>query len=242
MSPPLLRIKDVNKTFVLHHQGSTELRVLTAVNLEVQRGECVILSGASGAGKSTLLKLIYANYRSTSGSILLNTGATEPIDMAKADPRALIEARRHHIGYVSQFLRVIPRVSALNVVAEPLIAESHQQPEAIQRALARAKDLLQRLQIPERLWHLPPATFSGGEQQRINIARSLIKPRKLLLLDEPTASLDTINAQTVVALIQEALANGTAAIGIFHDAAVGSQLATRYIDINSFRKHICAAH
>jgi alpha-D-ribose 1-methylphosphonate 5-triphosphate synthase subunit PhnL len=143
--------------------------------------------------------------------------------------------RRDTMGYVSQFLRVIPRVSALDVVAEPLIEDGTQQSATLEAAREQARAWLTRLRIPEGLWHLPPATFSGGEQQRINIARSMIKPRPILLLDEPTASLDAANTQTVIDLIQEAVARGAALVGIFHDAHVGAAVATRRLDVAQFR-------
>jgi alpha-D-ribose 1-methylphosphonate 5-triphosphate synthase subunit PhnL len=186
-------------------------------------------------GKSTLLKLIYANYRATRGNIVLNRDNYPPIDLTQATARELIALRKSTIGYVSQFLRVIPRVSALDVVAEPLIEDANNDAEIIRDARAQAARLLTRLRIPERLWSLPPATFSGGEQQRINIARSMIKPRALLLLDEPTASLDPVNTETVVEMIQESVAQGTTAIGIFHDQQVGNRVATRRINLATFR-------
>jgi alpha-D-ribose 1-methylphosphonate 5-triphosphate synthase subunit PhnL len=187
-------------------------------------------------GKSTLLKLIYANYRATRGNIILNRHACPPIDLTQAKARELIQLRKSAIGYVSQFLRVIPRVSALDVVAEPLTEDTDNTAAVIKNARDQAAQWLTRLRIPERLWDLPPATFSGGEQQRINIARSMIKPRVLLLLDEPTASLDPDNTQTVIEMIQETVAAGTAAIGIFHDQKVGNSVATRHISLDSFRK------
>lgn len=240
MTTPVLRLTDVSKQFTLHHQGTT-LPVLQNVNFEVAAGECVVLDGSSGMGKSTLLKLIYANYRVSAGSIQYTQPGNAPLELTTASPRTLIDVRRHHIGYVSQFLRVIPRISTLDLVAEPLLAELGIDEQAIKRARELAGVWLTRLGIPERLWTLPPATFSGGEQQRVNIARSMIKPRSLLLIDEPTASLDPVNTQTVVALIQEAIAAGTAAVGIFHDQTVGHQLATRRIDMTNFRSITCAA-
>jgi len=205
------------------------------VDLSVGPGECVVLDGPSGMGKSTLLKLIYANYRATSGQIEVRQANGRVLDLTQASPRELVRMRRDTVGYVSQFLRVIPRVSALDVVAEPLIEDAADQPEAIEAARAQARVWLTRLRIPERLWHLPPATFSGGEQQRINIARNMIKPRPLLLLDEPTASLDAANTQTVVDLIREAVGRGAALVGIFHDAHVGAAVATRRVDVTQFR-------
>ena len=224
---------------MLHNQGAATLPVLQNVNLTVTAGECVVLDGPSGMGKSTLLKLIYANYKASSGQIWVNHGAphapSEQIDITQATSRELLQIRRDTIGYVSQFLRVIPRVSALDVVAEPLVDAAASDVQKIKQAQEQASELLVRLRIPERLWHLPPATFSGGEQQRINIARGLIKRRPLMLLDEPTASLDQGNSETVVELIKEAREQGSAIIGIFHDAHVGDEVATRRINVGEFR-------
>jgi len=231
----MLQMKQVSKRFTLHHQNGVELQVLSQVDLSVGPGECVVLDGPSGMGKSTLLKLIYANYRATSGQIEVRQANGRVLDLTQASPRELVRMRRDTVGYVSQFLRVIPRVSALDVVAEPLIEDVADEPEAIEAAREQARVWLTRLRIPERLWHLPPATFSGGEQQRINIARNMIKPRPLLLLDEPTASLDAANTQTVVDLIREAVGRGAALVGIFHDAHVGAAVATRRVDVAQFR-------
>jgi len=236
MTQHLLQLSHISKSFTLHNQNGVTLDVLDDVNLCVDAGECVVLDGPSGMGKSTLLKLIYANYRASAGNIVLKRQNHPPIDLTLASARDLIEIRKSTIGYVSQFLRVIPRVSALDIVAEPLLTEGISEPKATELAREEAAKWLTRLRIPERLWDLPPATFSGGEQQRINIARSLIKPRELLLLDEPTASLDPVNTGTVIEMIQEAVRSGTAAIGIFHDAEVGKSVATRYINLNDFRK------
>ena len=231
----MLQMKQVSKRFTLHHQNGAELQVLSQVDLSVGPGECVVLDGPSGMGKSTLLKLIYANYRATSGQIEVRQANGRVLDLTQASPRELVRMRRDTVGYVSQFLRVIPRVSALDVVAEPLIEDAADRPEAIEAAREQARVWLTRLRIPERLWHLPPATFSGGEQQRINIARNMIKPRPILLLDEPTASLDAANTQTVIDLIGEAVGRGAALVGIFHDAHVGAAVATRRIDVAQFR-------
>ena len=231
----MLQMKQVSKRFKLHNQNGAELQVLHRVDLSVGAGECVVLDGPSGMGKSTLLKLIYANYRATSGQIEVHQADGRVLDLTQASPRELVRMRRDTVGYVSQFLRVIPRVSALDVVAEPLIEDATDQPEAIEAAREQARVWLTRLRIPERLWHLPPATFSGGEQQRINIARNMIKPRPILLLDEPTASLDAANTQTVIDLIHEAVGRGAALVGIFHDAHVGAAVATRRVDVAQFR-------
>lgn len=235
MTPPLLLMKGVAKRFTLHHQNGAELSVLQHFDLEVRAGECLVLDGPSGMGKSTLLKLIYANYRATEGRITLAIPGCEPVEVTEALPRELLRLRRESMGYVSQFLRVIPRVPALDVVAQALVEDTNGDAAAMEVARERARAWLTRLRIPERLWALPPATFSGGEQQRVNIARNMIKPRPLLLLDEPTASLDAANTQTVIELIQEATARGAALVGIFHDARVGDAVATRRINVADFR-------
>jgi alpha-D-ribose 1-methylphosphonate 5-triphosphate synthase subunit PhnL len=229
-SCPLIRLEDVRKSFTLHLQDGVVIPVFEAANLAVQRGECVVLTGASGIGKSTLLKLIYGNYRPLAGRLLLRHD-DEEIDLAQASPHRMLALRRRVIGYVSQFLRCVPRVAALDVVAEPLLALGEEQ----DRARARAAALLTRLRIPERLQALPPATFSGGEQQRVNIARGFIHRYPLLLLDEPTASLDADNRATVVELIGEAKAAGAAVLGVFHDADVREAVADRLVDIEALR-------
>ena len=232
----MLQLKKVTKQFTLHHQHGIQLNVLNNVDMSISAGECVVLDGPSGMGKSTLLKLIYANYRVTSGEIEVRQADGSLLELTKADPRELIRMRRDSVGYVSQFLRIIPRVSALDVVAEPLLEDAEGDMDAILEARAQASALLTRLRIQEKLWELPPATFSGGEQQRINIARNMIKHKSILLLDEPTASLDEANSQTVIDLIYEAINRGTAVVGIFHDSNVANAVATRHIDVMQFRK------
>lgn len=231
---PLLELRGVAKTFTLHLQGAARLEVVRGVTLTVSAGECVVLAGPSGTGKSSVLRMIYGNYRCDEGVIRLTT-ATGFVDIARASPRDIIALRRTSVGYVSQFLRVIPRVSALDIVAESLMEEGMADPQLWESACTEAKQWLSRLRIPERLWSLPPATFSGGEQQRINIARNMIKPRPLLLLDEPTASLDAANTNTVIELIHEARARGAAIVGIFHDVHVGQAVATRHVSVTNFR-------
>ncbi|MEG3223724.1 phosphonate C-P lyase system protein PhnL [Vibrio gigantis] len=221
-----LTVNNVSKTFVLHNQNGVELPVLTGANFSVNSGECVVLHGHSGSGKSTLLRALYANYLVDSGSInVVHQGNT--LDLAKATSREIINVRKHTIGWVSQFLRVIPRISALEVVMQPMLEMGG----CAQEAEQRAKLLLTRLNVPEHLWHLAPATFSGGEQQRVNIARGFIVDYPILLLDEPTASLDATNSAVVVSLIEEAKAGGAAIIGIFHDEATRDLVADRLYDV-----------
>jgi alpha-D-ribose 1-methylphosphonate 5-triphosphate synthase subunit PhnL len=224
---PAVAVRRLTKTFTLHMQDGVELPVLRGVDLSVEPGECVVLTDASGAGKSTLLRAIYGNYRAQSGEILVRH-ADEVVDIARAEPRTILEIRRRTLGYVSQFLRVIPRVPTLDLVIEPLRALGVSWAEAA----ARGRALLERVRIPERLWGLPPVTFSGGEQQRVNVARGLAAGRPILLLDEPTAALDADSRAAVIALIAEARDRGTAILGTFHDPAARAALATRLVRLH----------
>lgn len=228
-----LQVIDVTKTFVMHMRGAARIPVMAGASFDVHPGECVALVGPSGAGKSSLLRMIYGNYRCDSGRILVRDGS-QWTDLVRAEPRVIIALRRRIIGYVSQFLRVIPRVSALSVVA----AAGQDAGLGVDAATARAEELLAQLNIPERLWDLPPATFSGGEQQRVNIARGLIGGHRILLLDEPTASLDVANRDVVIALIEEMKAKGTAVVGIFHDIEARRRVADREIDLSAFAPHV----
>ena len=224
----LIRVKNLHKTFTLHQQQGVVLRVLEDISFEVAAGECVILHGQSGAGKSTLIRTLYGNYLPAGGSIqVLSHG--EYIELVGAQPRTIMALRKEVMGYVSQFLRVIPRVCCLDVVMEPALARGWSRADA----QARAEQLLTRLGIPKRLWGLAPGTFSGGEQQRVNIARGFIVSWPILLLDEPTASLDDKNRQVVLELIQEAKAAGSAIIGIFHDAIAREAVMDRRIALTS---------
>ncbi len=228
----LVEVRGLGKMFTLHNQGGIRLPVLRSVDFDAARGECLVLSGRSGTGKSTLLRCLYGNYLATEGSIRLRDTSAEGapwVELNSAPEQRVLKLRRDVIGYVSQFLRAIPRVGALDVAAEPL------QQRGVDRDVARgrAAALLERLNLPRRLWELPPATFSGGEQQRVNIARGLIGGHPILLLDEPTASLDADNRAVVIELIREALAEGRCLIGIFHDEAVRDAVATRLLPLQA---------
>lgn len=227
----MISIENVSKSFVLHNQGTAEIPVMQGASLMVSEGECVALVGASGAGKSTLMRMIYGNYLTASGRIMIGD-----VDVASAAPREIIQLRRRTLGYVSQFLRVVPRVSTLDVVAEPLLATGTDADEA----RVQAETLLTRLNIPQRLWALSPTTFSGGEQQRVNIARGFAFPYPALLLDEPTASLDPTNRATVLAMIAEAKTRGAAIIGIFHDHAARDEICDRQFDMTKFTPGLAA--
>jgi len=225
-----IRLTDVSKTFVMHLQGGVGLPAVQGVSFVAGTGECVVLGGPSGVGKSSILKMIYGNYLADAGRIDVRDGSGSWHDIVAASPRSILRLRQHTIGYVSQFLRVIPRVSALDIVT----AEARSSEADLDAARGKAKDLLARLNLPERLWGLPPSTFSGGEQQRINIARGFAAHRQILLLDEPTASLDAANRCVVVDLIEERKRQGVTIIGIFHDPDVRDQVASRIIDVTAF--------
>ncbi len=227
----MIELNNVSKTFTLHNQGAAVIEVLNDVSFSVSPGECVALTGASGAGKSTLMRMIYGNYLARSGEIRIGD-----VDIVQAEPRTVIALRREVLGYVSQFLRVVPRVPTVDVVAEPLRAVGISAADA----KARAEALLQQLNIPERLWTLSPTTFSGGEQQRVNIARGFAHSYPAMLLDEPTASLDAANREVVLRLIEEAKARGTAIIGIFHDEAARACVCDREIDASQFSPEVAA--
>ena len=226
----IIRVQDVKKGFTLHLQDGASIPVFDGAELAVEKGECVALTGESGVGKSTLLRLIYGNYRALGGKIVVEHRG-RLIDLVKASPRQVLTVRRQTLGYVSQFLRCVPRVPAVDVVAEPLVSIGISRKVARQRAT----DMLVHLNIPERLHRLSPVTFSGGEQQRINIARGFVHHYPILLLDEPTASLDASNRDRVVELILEAKIRGAAIIGIFHDKDVRAMVTDREIDIEQMR-------
>ncbi|WP_395450399.1 phosphonate C-P lyase system protein PhnL [Aminobacter sp. UC22_36] len=228
MATPLI-VSEVAKAFTMHLRGGIRLPVVANVSFSIRAGECAVLGGPSGAGKSSILKMVYGNYGVDQGQIIVDHHG-QLVDLATANPRTVLAVRRDTIGYVSQFLRTVPRVSALDVVAEPLVARGIGRDEAH----ARASELLGRLNLPERLWSLPPATFSGGEQQRVNIARGFITDHPVLLLDEPTASLDATNREVVIGLIEEKKLKGVALLGIFHDADVREAVADRIVDVTTF--------
>ncbi|MBP0618122.1 phosphonate C-P lyase system protein PhnL [Jiella mangrovi] len=226
-----LVLQDVAKSFTNHLRGGIHLPVVSGVEFSLAAGEVVVLGGPSGVGKSSILRMIVGNYGIERGRILMRgEDDGEFIDIAAATPRETLALRCNVIGYVSQFLRAIPRVSTLDVVAEPLLARG----VATLDARRRAGELLERLNLPAALYDLPPATFSGGEKQRVNIARGFLTDHPILLLDEPTASLDAANRDVVCDLIDAKRDTGVAILGIFHDEEVRGRIATRIVDVSGF--------
>jgi len=197
----------------MHHFNQKKIIGCRSVNFSVHEGEFVGITGKSGAGKSTVLKCIYRTYLPTNGRILFQSKLFGKIDLARSAEQDIISIRHHEMGYVSQFLNVLPRVTALNVVAEALMEMGCDN----ERAVFQAKTMLRYFQIPENLWDAYPNTFSGGEKLRLNLARAMIKRPRLLLLDEPTASLDNQSKGPVKEMILELKRSGTSMIGIFHD-------------------------
>jgi len=222
----IIKISSLAKNFRLYTQGDVCIPVLDSFNLALYPGDGIAIKGMSGAGKSTILKLLTGNYRACAGEILVSHKG-RIIDIAKADPHEIMDIRKWTIGYVSQFLRVIPRVPAVEVVAEPLVQRGISEKDAFEKA----KILLKRLNIPERLWNLSPVTFSGGQQQRVNLARAFIADYPVMILDEPTASLDTENRAVVIEMIKEIRTKESAFIGIFHDPFDRKAVADREMEL-----------
>lgn len=220
MPPWILKADKLDKHFFLHEQAR-RIPSTFQVDLELHPGQLLAITGPSGAGKSSLLKCVWRTYLPTGGHLWLREADGALTDLATASERHMLALRRTELGSVTQFLHCLPRKSALDVVAQPLVDAGV--PPA--QARERAAELLRRLNVPSHLWAVAPATFSGGEQQRINLARGLIRPVRLLLLDEPTASLDPVSRDCAIALLRELKAAGTAMLAIFHDPALVSALA-----------------
>ena len=208
----LLKVSNLSKTFSVHLLGGMTVTACQGITFFIRAGEALGIQGPSGSGKSTILRCIYRTYLPTSGEMLYRSNRGT-VDLARIDERGVLTLRREEISYVSQFLRVIPRVSALDVVSQGLRRKGYVREEA----LNRARLLLSRLGIPPSLWSAFPSTFSGGEQQRVNVARAIAAEPRLILLDEPTASLDVDSKEMMIELLLELKAKGTALILVSHD-------------------------
>jgi alpha-D-ribose 1-methylphosphonate 5-triphosphate synthase subunit PhnL len=229
--PTLLEVRHVSKRFHLHIQNDKRLTALEDVSFDLEAGTILGLTGKSGSGKSSLMKCLYRTYLVNSGAIVLHTAARGPVDLVRANEPEILAIRRTELFYCSQFLSVIPRVSAVDVVAESLVRRGRPEPEA--RAEARA--LLDQLGLPTELSDAFPATFSGGEQQRVNIARAIIAAPRFLLIDEPTASLDLRAKDIVIDLVLALKARGTSMVLITHDPHTLARLADRRLHLEQGR-------
>ncbi len=208
-----LEVKNLDKTFKIYTRGSIEVKGFNNISFKLKKGEFLSLHGPSGAGKSSVLKTLYRTYTTTSGNINYYKDNGTVVDIAKVDESEILKLRKEEVGYVSQFLQILPRISAVDVVSKQLILKG----EGEEVSKIKAKEMLDYLSIREELFNLSPLTFSGGEQQRVNIAKGIIAPKSLLLLDEPTASLDKKNTIRVIEKLKQLKQKGVSMVGIFHD-------------------------
>lgn len=225
-SIPVLRVEGYSKQFELHEQGKI-IPSSCDVNLDVYSGRLTALIGPTGAGKSTVLKGIYRTYLPSSGRLIYHSASGHTVDLALADEHQILELRRNEIGYVTQFLHALPRQATEDVVAQPLLLRGMDR----QQARHKAREMLAALNLPQRLWGLSPTTFSGGEKQRVNLARGLVARPRLLLLDEPTSSLDPVTTETVTQLINTLKHEGIAMLAIFHHPELVTRLADDVVEL-----------
>jgi alpha-D-ribose 1-methylphosphonate 5-triphosphate synthase subunit PhnL len=226
----MLHLQHFGKHFDIHHLAR-EVRAFDDVSLEIPRGAFVLVTGANGVGKSTLLRCLYRTYKPSSGQAFYHSGRGT-VDLAKVSDRDIVHLRRHEIGMVTQFLRPRPRVSALGLVAEPLLERG----ESLSIAKDKAAYALQTFGLKEALWNAYPTTFSGGEQQKVNLARALIAPYRLLLLDEPTASLDSVARTALVERLTELKAQGVTMLGVFHHPEDVAKLIDQSLELHASEK------
>jgi len=221
-----LKVTNLNKKFTIYTQGGIVVDGFKNINFEIKKGEFLALLGPSGAGKSSILKTLYRTYKTSSGSIeyFYDEGV---IDIASASDSEILQLRKEQIGYVSQFLQILPRITAVEAVSAPLIQNGCYEKEA----RGKAKELLSDFSIKEELFELSPLTFSGGEQQRVNIAKGIIAPKSLLLLDEPTASLDKTNTLKVIEKLKKIKDEGVTMVGIFHDLDAMEMISDRVYEV-----------
>lgn len=208
----ILLIKNLSKDFYLHSQGLL-IKSCQNINLSLEKGRFIGIVGMSGAGKSTILKCINRSYLPMQGEIIYDSETFGKINLAAATEREMLYLRRHEIGYVSQFLNIMPRTTAKEHVMSALLdmgADSGS-------AKLAAEEMLAYFKLPENLWDIYPATFSGGERLRLNLAHAMVKNPRLLMLDEPTASLDNKTKILVKDMLKKLKDKDTSMIGIFHD-------------------------
>jgi len=224
----LLTVENLSKSFLIHILGGKLIEGFCPISFSVPQGSSLGISGPSGAGKSSVLKCIYGTYIPTAGDIWYESNHFGRVNLARAEVTLISRIREREIGYITQFLKVLPRITALDIVAAPLINDGKPVAEARQAAAA----LLTRLGIGTHLFDAYPATFSGGEQQRVNIARAVIRAPRLLILDEPTASLDAATTRSVLTVLEELRAHGTTMIGIFHQKEILAEFSDVITTLN----------
>ena len=226
----ILDIDDVSKTFEMHILEDKTVPGLADVSFGVDEGEFVAIVGESGSGKSSLLKCIYRTYEPSTGQIRFRT-SEGTVDLANCPDREVLGVRGDELGYASQFLDEIPRVSAVDVVARPMIEQGVDR----EQARTQARELLTALDLPEELFDAYPATFSGGERQRVNFARAIGPQPRLLLLDEPTGALDPETRASALELLESYLPASTTVLGVFHNYDVVRQVADRVVELDDAR-------
>ncbi|WP_404451259.1 phosphonate C-P lyase system protein PhnL [Virgibacillus necropolis] len=224
----MLEVKNFSKRFTIHHLGET-MHAVEQIDFSLERGEFIGIVGKSGSGKSTILKSIYRSYLPDKGSILYDSERFDKIDLSKATERQVLNLRQYEIGYVSQFLNVMPRTTSRQLVEKALL-EMGEQKEVARKEAQRA---LKHFELDRKLWDTYPNTFSGGEKLRLNIAMATVKKPRLLLLDEPTASLDQQSKMKVREIIEKLKANGTTLVGIFHDIEFMEGLCDKVFDMKT---------
>ncbi|GBF34008.1 phosphonates transport ATP-binding protein PhnL [Desulfocucumis palustris] len=218
----IIAVEHLSKYFTIHNLGK-HIEALHDINIAMKEGEFVGITGKSGSGKSTVFKCIYRTYVPQRGSIWYNSKKFGPVNLTKASERQVIYLRKHEIGYVSQFLNVMPRTTARELVKQGVLEMGR----AEDYAEWEAEKMLAHFELDRELWDSYPATFSGGEKLRLNIARAMVKHPRLLLLDEPTASLDYTSKLRVRELIEQLIREGTTMMGIFHDLEFMENLCHR---------------
>lgn len=208
----ILEVKNLSKAFTTHHLDRT-IRPVEDVSFDVKEGDFLGIVGRSGSGKSTIIKCIYRTYLTSQGSIYYRSRALGETNLSSLDDRSMIHLRQSEIGYVSQFLDIMPRTTSLELVINSLLEAGADNSQAEERA----RETLSHFDISEDLWDSYPNTFSGGEKLRLNISTAIVKEPRLLLLDEPTASLDEASKVKVRQAIEKLKGSGTTMVGIFHD-------------------------
>lgn len=218
----ILAIEHLSKSFTIHKLDK-HIEALQDISIDLKEREFVGITGKSGSGKSTVFKCIYRTYAPQKGNIWYNSRKFGHLNLAELSERQIIYLRKYEIGYVSQFLSIMPRTTAQELVKHAVLEMGHEDDYAEREA----NKMLEHFELDRELWDCYPGTFSGGEKLRLNIARAMVKRPRLLLLDEPTASLDHASKLKVRELIEQLKREGTTMMGIFHDIEFMENLCSR---------------